>query len=188
MARWPLYTEWSQYTGQLYRKYKANENFGKLSDDRNIQGDLYRKYKATENFGKLSGDRNIQGDRYIQGRYKQVWLYHVLGLDGSGVGREVLCKLSTSRGLCLELIYKLDAAERFTTRITLLSLPSPGLLGLGIVSLILLSMIQVRKSLKVLNMFTIRPRWVRIGRHSYTCSLSYCAHPLFRPILVYIVL
>ena len=29
------------YTGQLGRKYKATENFGKLSGDRNIQGVCY---------------------------------------------------------------------------------------------------------------------------------------------------
>ena len=29
-------------------------------------GQLCRKYKTTENFGKLSGDHNIQSDRYIQ--------------------------------------------------------------------------------------------------------------------------
>ena len=52
MARWLLYRGWLLYTGQLCRKYKA-----------------------TENFGKLSGDRNIQGDRYTQGRYIKVWLY-----------------------------------------------------------------------------------------------------------------
>ena len=48
MARWPLYTD------QLCRKYKATDNFGKLSSDRNI---------------------NIQGDHYIRGHYIQVWLY-----------------------------------------------------------------------------------------------------------------
>ena len=53
MARWALYTGWKLYTGQLCRKYKA-----------------------TENFGKLSSDHNIQGDCYIQGRYIQVWLYY----------------------------------------------------------------------------------------------------------------
>ena len=53
MARWVLYTGWMLYTGQLSRKYKA-----------------------TENFGKLSSDHNIQGDRYIQGRYIQVWPYY----------------------------------------------------------------------------------------------------------------
>ena len=52
MARWLLQTGWPLYTAQLCRKYKA-----------------------TENFGKLSGDRNIQGDRYTQGRYIKVWLY-----------------------------------------------------------------------------------------------------------------
>ena len=50
-------------------------------------------------------------------------------------------KLSTSIGLRLELVYKLDAAEHFTARITLLSPTSPGLLEFGIVSLILLSML-----------------------------------------------
>ena len=44
-ARWQLYTGWPLYTGQLCRKNKG-----------------------TENFGKLPGDRNIQCDRYIQGR------------------------------------------------------------------------------------------------------------------------
>ena len=43
MARWPLYT-----------------------------GNLCRKYKATENFGKLSGDRNILVDHYILGSYIKV--------------------------------------------------------------------------------------------------------------------
>ena len=50
-------------------------------------------------------------------------------------------KLSTSIGLRLELVYKLDAAEHFTARITLLSPTSPGLLEFGIASLILLSML-----------------------------------------------
>ena len=50
-------------------------------------------------------------------------------------------KLSTSIRLRLELVYKLDAAEHFTARITLLSPTSPGLLEFGIVSLILLSML-----------------------------------------------
>ena len=35
-------------------------------------GQLCRKYKTTENFGKLSGDCDVQGERYIQGRYIQV--------------------------------------------------------------------------------------------------------------------
>ena len=37
-------------------------------------GQLCRKYKATENFGKLSGDCIIQGDyiHYKQGRYIQI--------------------------------------------------------------------------------------------------------------------
>ena len=35
-------------------------------------GQLSRKYKTTENFGKLSGDCDVQGERYIQGRYIQV--------------------------------------------------------------------------------------------------------------------
>ena len=39
MARWPLYTEWPLYTGQLRRNYKATENFGKLSGDRDMEGD-----------------------------------------------------------------------------------------------------------------------------------------------------
>ena len=38
----------------------------------NYTGQLCRKNKATENFGKLSGNRNIQGDSYIQGCYRQV--------------------------------------------------------------------------------------------------------------------
>ena len=50
-------------------------------------------------------------------------------------------KLSTSIGLRLELVYKLDAAEHFTARITLVSPTSPGLLEFLIVSLILLSML-----------------------------------------------
>ena len=50
-------------------------------------------------------------------------------------------KLSTSIGLRLELVYKLDAAENFTARITLLSPTSPGLLEFGIASLMLLSML-----------------------------------------------
>ena len=94
--------------------------------------------------GKLSGDLNTQGDRFIQGLYVKVWLCHVLGLDGWGVGRkasESPPKLSTSIGLCLELVYRLDAAEHFTARINLLSPTSPGLLEFGIVSLILLSML-----------------------------------------------
>ena len=37
-------------------------------DNLYTSGQLCRKFKATENFGKLSGDCNIQGDRYIQGR------------------------------------------------------------------------------------------------------------------------
>ena len=93
---------------------------------------------------KLSGDLNTQGDRFIQGLYLKVWLCHVLGLDGWGVGRkapESPPKLSTSIGLRLELVHKLDAAEHFTARITLLSPTSPGLLEFGIVSLILLSML-----------------------------------------------
>ena len=87
--------------------------------------------------GKLSGGLNTQGDHFIQGLYIKVWLCHVLGLDGWGVGRkasESPPKLSTSIGLCLELVYKLDAAEHFTARITLLSPTSPGLLEFGIVS------------------------------------------------------
>ena len=63
---------------------------------------------------------------------------------GEGWGRKHSSpppKLSTSIGLCLELVYKLDAAEHFTARITLLSPTSPGLLEFGIVSLILLSML-----------------------------------------------
>ena len=52
MARSPWYTGWPLYTGQLYRKYKA-----------------------AENFGKLTSDRKIQDNRYLQGRYiQQVWL------------------------------------------------------------------------------------------------------------------
>ena len=39
MARWPLYTGCPLYTGQLCRKNKATENFGKLSGDRNIECD-----------------------------------------------------------------------------------------------------------------------------------------------------
>ena len=94
--------------------------------------------------GKLSGDLNTQGDRFIQGLYVKVWLCHVLGLHGWGVEKkasESPPKLSTSIGLRLELVYKLDAAEHFTARITLLSPTSPGLLEFGIVSLILLSML-----------------------------------------------
>ena len=74
--------------------------------------------------GKLSGDLNTQVDRFIQGLYIKVWLCHVLGLDGWGVGRKASespppqKNLSTSIGLCLELVYKLDAAEHFTARIT----------------------------------------------------------------------
>ena len=93
---------------------------------------------------KLSGDLNTQGDRFIQGLYLKVWLCHVLGLHGWGVGKkasESPPKLSTSIGLCLELVYRLDAAEHFTARINLLSPTSPGLLEFGIVSLILLSML-----------------------------------------------
>ena len=41
----------------------------------------------------------------------------------------------------VELVYRLDAAEHFTARITLLGPTSPGLLEFGIVSLILLSML-----------------------------------------------
>ena len=55
MARWPLYTGWPLKIGQLCRKYKV-----------------------TENFGKLSSDHDIQGDRYIQGHYIQVWQYYHL--------------------------------------------------------------------------------------------------------------
>ena len=51
MARWLLNTGWPLHTAQLCRKYKA-----------------------TENFGKLSGDRNIQYDCYVQGRYIQARL------------------------------------------------------------------------------------------------------------------
>ena len=93
---------------------------------------------------KLSGDLNTQGDRSIQGLHLKVWLCHVLGLDGWGVGRkasESPPKLSTSIGLCLELVYRLDAAEHFTAGITLLSPTSPGLLEFGTVSLILSSML-----------------------------------------------
>ena len=43
----------------------------------------------------------------------------------------------------------------FITRITLLSLTSPELLGLGIVSLILLSMLLVLNRLKVFYMLTV---------------------------------
>ena len=32
-------------------------------------GQLCKNYNATENFGKLSDDRNVQGDRHIQGCY-----------------------------------------------------------------------------------------------------------------------
>ena len=35
-------------------------------------GQLCRKYKATENFGKLSSDCNIQGDHHIQRSYIEV--------------------------------------------------------------------------------------------------------------------
>ena len=35
-------------------------------------GQLCRKYKATENFEKLSGERNIQGDCLYTGRYKYI--------------------------------------------------------------------------------------------------------------------
>ena len=37
---------------------------------------------------KLSGDLNTQGDRFIQGLYIKVWLCHVLGLHGWGVGKK----------------------------------------------------------------------------------------------------
>ena len=63
---------------------------------------------------------------------------------GEGWGRKhpsTPPKLSTSIGLPLELVYRLDAAEHFTARINLLSPTSPGLLEFGIVSLILLSML-----------------------------------------------
>ena len=39
MAKWPLYTGWPLYSGQLCRKYKATENFGKLCGDHDIQAD-----------------------------------------------------------------------------------------------------------------------------------------------------
>ena len=50
------------------REGKGCVTFGKCQGDRYV---LCRKYKATENFGKLSGDRNIQGDRYVQVSFAQ---------------------------------------------------------------------------------------------------------------------
>lgn len=38
--------------------------------------------------GKLPGDLNTQGDRFMQGLYIKVWLCHVLGLHGWGVGKK----------------------------------------------------------------------------------------------------
>jgi len=53
---------------------------------------------------------------------------------------------------------------------------SPGLLGLGIVSLIL-CMLLVLNSSKVFYMLTIRPGKVPIGRHSCTCSTLFLRTP-----------
>ena len=47
-------------------------------DNLYMSGQLCRKFKATENFGKLSGDCNIQGDLYIQGCYIQHYLEFVI--------------------------------------------------------------------------------------------------------------
>ena len=90
------------------------------------------------------------------------------------------CKFTSSGSFC-----------PFITSITLPSRISPGPLGLGIVSLILLSMLLVVNSLKIFYLFSKRPGQVLIGHHSYTCSITlllrtsfFPLYTFFRPIIV----
>ena len=43
----------NNYTGQLCRKYKATENFAKLSSDHNIRGDHYNYTIYRSTFQKI---------------------------------------------------------------------------------------------------------------------------------------